>query len=54
MKLSAFVVAALATIVSMVGCGDNTAQMEASLDERDARQLQDDLRKQRIRRAANR
>ncbi len=54
MKLFAFVVAALANIVSMVGCGDNTAQMEASLDERDAQQLQDDRAAERIRRAANR
>ena len=36
-------VAALASIVSMAGCGDNRAQMEASLDERNEKIHQKEL-----------
>ncbi len=44
MKLSAFVVAALASIVLMVGCADNTAEFEAAVDRQMDIQEQREIR----------
>ena len=43
MKLSAFVVAALASIVLMVGCADNTAEFEAAVDRQADREEQAEI-----------